>query len=617
MNNSIHKAPCWIKKKKFSVWTITAMAGWARTAALGAAFLISMAPVVRASNQPDSFFASRGALVWVCGACLAIVAVLIIALIRCASKRRRAERALRELRACFEEQAGHRSRAPGRNEKLLQTVIKVTRDAMIAIDEKGLITLFNPAAENMFGRTEEEMMGRPLDCLMPEMHRDAHRRNIKSYFETGRPNRAVGHIVELPAMRRDGERFSMNVSLSVGKIDREKFVIAVARDITDRKQAEEILRLEMTQREQAENQLKVLVDDLERTNKELQDFAYIVSHDLKAPLRGVISLANWLREDCAGMLDDSGRRYIQKLISRTRRMHDLIDGILQYSRAGRASVKAEPVSSRVMVKEILDSIEPPESISVVIQDPLPTIVYDKMQLKQLFQNLIGNAIEHLGKPRGRVCISCTDRDDAWEFCVKDNGVGIEEGHFEKIFQIFQSLNPQAESTGVGLSLVKKIAERNGGSIRVESTVGEGSAFYFTAPKKKSAPKNRRKGSGAVLIIDDSQGFTDVAVTMLKREGREALCAVDGNEARQILETYEHAIDIALMDMYIPNESPIERYDMLKAMRPGMKIIVCTGGGLTETVERLKKKGVDGVLMKPFKGEELKEVLALTEGEGKK
>ncbi|MCP4693654.1 MAG: PAS domain S-box protein, partial [Desulfobacterales bacterium] len=347
-------------------------------------------------NKPDSIYTARGAMIRVGVAGLALVIILMIALMSNIVKRKRAEQALKEQRERLDELVEKRTRVLGKNEKLLSTVIDATRDAMISINEEGVIILFNPAAEKMFGRTKKEMMGRPLDRLMPEEYRKAHSANIRGYFKTGLPNRAMGRVVELPGVRSNGERFPMNVSLSEGKFNHERFVIAIARDISDWKKTEESLRFEIDQREQAEEQLRVLVEDLERTNTELQDFAYIVSHDLKAPLRGVISLANWLKEDHGEALDENGREYIRKLIARTKRMHNLIEGILQYSRAGRAQTTPEPVSSRGVVRDVVASLAPHETTPVTILDSLPTIVYDKLQLRQLFQNLIGNAIEHMG-----------------------------------------------------------------------------------------------------------------------------------------------------------------------------------------------------------------------------
>ncbi len=380
------------------------------------------------------------------------------------------------------------------------------------------------------------------------------------------------------------------------------------RDITEKMKAEEALRFAMEQREQAEQQLKVLVRDLDRTNSDLQDFAYIVSHDLKAPLRGVISLANWLQEDYSDLLDEEGRAHFKKLIARTRRMHNLIDGILQYSRAGRSRAEMRRLDADALVRETIDSLSPLDAVVVRIEGRLPIVMYEKTLLVQLFQNLVGNSIKHLGKPRGEVVVSHADLGEDWEFCVRDNGVGIEERHLAKIFKLFRAVRAvdDGESTGIGLSVVKRIVERNGGRVRVESTPGKGSAFYFTLIKN---PGNKNPlGKCTILIIDDNPEFTEVAANMLEREGCKVLSASNGPEANRIIAEGNGDIDVALFDVDIPGDDPMERYKSIRKLGKEIKIVICTGDQPDAIVEQLEKEGVDGVLRKPFKVEELARVL---------
>jgi len=407
------------------------------------------------------------------------------------------------------------------------------------------------------------------------------------------------HLEELAAERTD----------ALNKVNRD-----LHREIVERRKTEEDLRFEMTQREQAEEQLKILVKDLERVNTELEDFAYIVSHDLKAPLRGIGSLARWLADDYSGKLDEKGHQYLDKLSARTLRMNNLIDGILQYSRVGRFKPYNRSLDSRAVVEEVIEGISLPETVTVEIHDPMPTVTYDKTLLVQLFQNLIGNAAKHMGKPEGVVTVSCKELDEVWEFCVRDNGVGIEEKHFKRIFKMFQGLNPGAESTGIGLALVKRIAERSGGSTRVESEVGKGSAFFFSISKKKSS--SFHPYGSTVLVIDDNTAFIKVAKTLLELERYRVLVAANGQEALRVVKEHPGDIHFALMDILIPGEDTMQRYSALRELKPGMKIIACTGTDLTGVMENLRSEGVDGVVRKPFTVDELNDILNETAKKGK-
>ena len=226
--------------------------------------------------------------------------------------------------------------------------------------------------------------------------------------------------------------------------------------------------------------------ELEAANRELKDFAHIVSHDLKAPLRGISRLGQWLVEDYAAAFDDEGKNMVAMLIQRVKGMDSLIDGILEYSRVGRVVHESIPVDLNRLIPEVLEQIAAPPHIHVVIETPLPTVLGDKIRLFQVFQNLFSNAIRFMDKPAGQITIGCVDEDTQWRLSVKDNGPGIDPRHHERIFQIFQTIHARAEleSTGVGLAIVKKIVEFYGGQVGVESTAGSGSTFWLTWPKNR-------------------------------------------------------------------------------------------------------------------------------------
>ena len=221
--------------------------------------------------------------------------------------------------------------------------------------------------------------------------------------------------------------------------------------------------------------------ELARMNSELDAFAYAASHDLRAPLRGIANLAQWIEEDLQGSLREETREMLALLRSRMHRMESLIDGILQYSRAGRVHEPAEPVDVAALVDEIVDLLSPPEA--TIETTGLPALVTERLPLQQILQNLIGNAVKH-GGPGVTVTVSATDAGPFWRFSVADNGPGIPEEYQGRIWGIFQTLEPRdrVEGTGIGLSLVKKLVEAQGGSVMLQSRPGEGAAFSFTWPK---------------------------------------------------------------------------------------------------------------------------------------
>lgn len=240
----------------------------------------------------------------------------------------------------------------------------------------------------------------------------------------------------------------------------------------------------ITRRKLAEQQQAVLMHELQNANEELKNFAYVVSHDLKAPLRAIGSLAEWIATDYADKFDDAGREQLRLLVGRARRMDALIDGILQYSRVGRADEGRTDVDLDALLHEVIDALAPPPHIRIEIDTALPTVHIERTRMQQVLQNLLSNAIKYLDKPQGEIHVGCITEKTTWKFYVRDNGPGIEQRHFERIFGLFQTLMPRdrVESTGVGLALVKKIIELHDGRVWLESTVGAGSTFFFTLPR---------------------------------------------------------------------------------------------------------------------------------------
>ncbi len=241
--------------------------------------------------------------------------------------------------------------------------------------------------------------------------------------------------------------------------------------------------IDIRERKKREELTSQLIRDRELANKELRDFVYIISHDLKAPLRAIGSLSQWLYSDYKDKFDKEGKVQLDLLVNRVNRLQSLIDGILEYSRVGRIREEKETLDTTILVREIIDTLSPPSGISVIIDLPLPSVNYEKTRICQVFSNLIGNAIKYMDKPQGEIHIGCIQEGNFWKFFVKDNGPGIEDKYYDRVFQIFQTLHARddLESTGVGLTIVKKIIETYGGKVWIESEPGKGSTFYFTVP----------------------------------------------------------------------------------------------------------------------------------------
>lgn len=404
-------------------------------------------------------------------------------------------RALKEMRDSLVETIGQARASEAHTGALLSNMI----DGVASIDERGVIKTINPAARRIFGYAENEIIGQNVRVLFPaqdegqdqrqdqreeqrQVQGQAHDQHL-DYFKSYpamRKLKGMGIPSEVMGVRKDGTVFPMDLAVVEMRDAGHNMFVGIMRDISERKLAEE--------------QKARLMDELESANEELRSFAYVVSHDLKAPLRAIGALADWLSTDYATKFDDEGKEHMRLLVNRVHRMGNLIDGILEYSRVGRVREDLVGVNVDQVVHEVIDLIAPPSNVTISIENPLPTVVAERIRIQQVFQNLLSNAIKYMDKPRGEIRIGCVAEDEQWKFSVSDNGPGIEARHFDKIFQLFQTLAPRdrIESTGVGLALVKKIVEMYGGNIWLESTPGVGSTFYFTLPKTE-AVANINKG----------------------------------------------------------------------------------------------------------------------------
>jgi len=250
--------------------------------------------------------------------------------------------------------------------------------------------------------------------------------------------------------------------------------VALSEDVTAQKQAEESLRLRV-------EELAASTQTLERRNAELDQFAYVTSHDLKAPLRGISNLSRWIEEDLDGMVPPEVAGQFDLLRGRVNRMEAMIEAILQYSRIDRTEAPLETVDVKALLTEVIDLLSPPTRISVSMDDQMPTLHTPRLRLYQVFQNLLNNALKHHDKPSGQVHIGAKIVGDWVEFSVSDDGPGIATKFQERIWVIFQTLEARdkVENTGVGLALVKKIVEGQGGAVSVESEEGQGAIFKFT------------------------------------------------------------------------------------------------------------------------------------------
>jgi PAS domain S-box-containing protein len=353
-------------------------------------------------------------------------------------------------------------------------LLEAAPDAMVVVNHLGRIVLLNIRAEMQFGYHRDELVGQKVKLIIPEGFAE---RLLADETRTAADALAqqIGNGIELSGRRKDGSEFPIEIMLSPLENVEGILVTAAIRNISERKEAEA--------------HLVETVEELKRSNDELQQFANVASHDLQEPLRMVASYTQLLAKRYEGRLDSDADEFIAYAVDGCNRMQGLIEDLLTFSRVGANPRALCQVSSEASLNESLMNLAVAvnESGAVVTHDTLPTIKIDNTQLALVFQNLVGNAIKYRGIEAPRVHISATrNGGQGWIFSVRDNGMGIDVQYFERIFVLFQRLHGRNEfkGTGIGLAICKKIVERWGGRIWVESKPEIGSTFYFSLPESE-------------------------------------------------------------------------------------------------------------------------------------
>jgi two-component system sensor kinase FixL len=370
------------------------------------------------------------------------------------------------------------------SENKITSIIQAAVDGIITIDTRGVMEMVNPSAARLFGYEAGELLGKSINMLMPEPDHSRHDGYLHHYLKTGK-RRIIGIGREVTGMRKDGSVFPFYLSISEVVLADRKVFTGFVHDITQQKLSEEKLRR--------------YAAELERSNLELQDFAYVSSHDLQEPLRKIQAFGDRLLIKEYDRLSEQGKDYVERMLNAAARMQNLINDLLDFSRVTSQSTSFVRVKLDTILTEVLSDLEITieQTGTVIEREPLPEIEAEPTQMRQLFQNLVSNAIKfrrenispviriYAQQFQRQAHLTATPGDETVKIYVEDNGIGFEEKYLDRIFNIFQRLDGQKyEGSGIGLAICRKIAIRHGGDITATSQPETGTRFIITLAVKQ-------------------------------------------------------------------------------------------------------------------------------------
>ena len=355
-------------------------------------------------------------------------------------------------------------------EERFRLLLEASPIAKIMTDQAGTIVLINLEAERVLGYSRVELVGQPIEMLVPLRIRGSHV-DFRNAFAAHPEARSMGKGRDLFIVRKDGVELPVEIGLNPILMPEGRMVLSAIVDISERKKAMQRLA------EQRE--------ELQRSNADLEQFAYVASHDLQEPLRMVATYTELLAERYTGKLDENANKYIRYALEGAKRMQQMVKELLEYSRVGTNAKVPILVETEFVVENVLAGLKVAidESHAEIVREQLPAVRADQGQLAQVFQNLIGNALKFRGERPPRIRVAAEKSNGKCLFRVEDNGIGIDKQYSDRVFQMFQRLHERGryEGNGIGLAIARKIVERHGERIWFESEPGNGTTFYFTMP----------------------------------------------------------------------------------------------------------------------------------------